>query len=170
LSIDYIKSLSEETERVVQMNLEPGITSEHTLAINLDSLPDTKVILEDRQTGIFHQFNDDPVYAFHASADDNPERFLLHFVYTPSGIGDHFAKTENPIKIYSWNKTVYIENISIIPVSATVGIYNLWGGELYNSQRVLDHITALRLDLSGEFVVVKVTTPDGITTQKVFIN
>ena len=169
LTIDYLQSLSEENERVVQMNLEPGITGAHTLAVNLDSLPDTKVTLEDRLTGKLTDMNENPVYAFDANVDDDPQRFLLHFVYTPSAIGDHFANTENPVKIYGWDKTVYIKNLDDAPLNATIRIFNLWGGELFHTQTMVDNLLPVPLNLSNEFVVVSVSTHRGIATQKVFI-
>jgi hypothetical protein len=169
LTIDYLQSLSEENERVVQMNLEPGITGAHTLAVNLDSLPDTKVTLEDRLTGKLTDMNENPVYAFDANVDDDPQRFLLHFVYTPSAIGDHFANTENPVKIYGWDKTVYIKNLDDAPVNATIRIFDLWGGELFHTQTMVDNLLPVPLNLSNEFVVVSVSTHRGIATQKVFI-
>jgi len=169
LSIDYIQSLSEEGERVVQMNLQPGSTGEHTIAANLDSLPDTKVILEDLVTGTMHNFNDDPYYTFNANKGDDPARFLLHFSYGPTGIETQGDVVQNTVKVYSWDKAVYISNSDNDFAEASIHIYDLYGRELVNTQAHLGNLTRIPVQVSNSYLVVKVVKGNNVVTQKVFI-
>ena len=169
LSIDYIQSLSEDNERVVQMNLQPGITGEHTLSINLDSLPDTKVILEDLFTGTMHNFNDNPFYTFNASKGDNPARFLLHFSYGPTGIENPGDAAQNSVKVYAWDKAVYISNSDNDFAEATIHIYDLLGRELVNTKANLGNLTRIPVEVNNSYLVVQVIKGSNVVTERVFV-
>jgi len=169
LSLDYIQSLTEESERIVQMNLQPGVTGEHTLAINLDSLPDTKVTLEDLVTGTIHNFNDDPFYTFNASKGDDPARFLLHFNYSPTGIENPGDDTESTLKIYAWDKAVYISNSDNDFAEATINVYDLFGRKLVSTQTRLDNLTRIPVQVNNSYLIVQVIKGSNVVTEKVFV-
>jgi len=169
LSIDYIQSLSDEAEHVVQMNLKPGVTGEHTLAINLDSLPDTKVTLEDLVTGTMHDFDEDPFYTFNASKGDDPARFLLHFNYSPTGIENPGDDAESTLKIYAWDKAVYISNSDNDFAEATINVYDLFGRKLVSTQTRLDNLTRIPVQVNNSYLIVQVIKGSNVVTEKVFV-
>ncbi len=169
LSIDYIQSLSEEGERVVQMNLQPGMTGEHTLAANLDSLPDTKVTLEDLVTGTMHNFNDNPFYTFNANKGDDPARFLLHFSYGPTGIENPGDIGQNALHVYAWDKAIYISNSDNDFAEATIHIYDLLGRELVNTKANLGNLTRIPVEVNNSYLVVQVIKGSTVVTEKVFV-
>ena len=65
----------------VPISFKVGIAGNYTLsAEKLNSFsPDTYITLEDKGTGAFQKLNDNPVYVFSASSQDEADRFLLHF-------------------------------------------------------------------------------------------
>ncbi len=71
-----------EGPRAIPLALKPGQSGSFTISVNtLDGFPATAVILlEDLETGAFHNLTTDPAYTFNMDATDVPERFVLHFI------------------------------------------------------------------------------------------
>jgi len=169
LSIDYIKTLKEAEERIVQMNLKAGKDGEHILAANLDSLLSTRVILEDTKTGAMHEFNTGEYYAFNASTDDSPDRFLLHFMYSPTGTEDPAAdEAVSSLNIYSHGKAVYVTNNNNT-AHTTILMYDVMGREIYSNKTELGSLTRIPVNVNNTYLIVKIINGSEIVTQKVFI-
>ena len=169
LSVDYLKTMDFNEARVVRMNLQPGITGEHTLAINLDSLPGTQVTLKDLFTGTTLNFNEDPFYTFTANKGDDPARFELHFNYNATGIENPEETAESSVKIYAWDKAVYISNSDNDFAEATINVYDLMGRKLVSTQTRLGNLTRIPVQVSNSYLVVQVVKDSNVVTEKVFI-
>lgn len=167
LSIEYLKTLEEAEEQIVAMNFEPGISGEHVVAANLRSIPDTKVTLEDLFTGKLHIFNNAEEYTFTAIKGDNPERFLVHFLYSPTGIEDPYEENTNISTIYTYGKSVYITSDRV--GLATVNIYDLTGREIHSENVMLDGLIRIPVMSDNNYLIVKVLQENTITTEKVFV-
>jgi hypothetical protein len=65
----------------VPISFKVGLPGNYTLsAEKLTSFPqNTHIILEDKITGSFQKLNDNPVYVFPATLQDETDRFVLHF-------------------------------------------------------------------------------------------
>jgi hypothetical protein len=170
LSMNYIESLKEAEERTVVMNFKPGINGEHTLAANLNSLPETKVTLEDLQTGTLHEFNQQELYTFNANTEDDPDRFLLHFIYGPTGIENPGDTPEDHVSIYSYDKAIYISSKLNASKLSDINIYDLLGREILSDHIEIGNTIRIPVDISNSYVVVRVITDNKITTTKVFVN
>ena len=170
LSMNYIESLKEAEERTVVMNFKPGINGEHTLAANLNSLPETKVTLEDLQTGTLHEFNQQELYTFNANTEDDPDRFLLHFIYGPTGIENSGDTPEDHVSIYSYNKAIYISSKLNMTKLSDINIFDLLGREILSDHIEIGNTIRIPVDISNSYVVVRVITDNKITTTKVFVN
>ena len=168
LTIDYLQTLQEAEERIVKMNFEAGQNGEHTIAANLDSLLNVKVTLEDSKTGIMHEFNSGEQYTFNASTDDASDRFLLHFMYSATGIEDPADDDSALLNIYAYNKAVYISNADNA-VQSTIFIYDLMGREVYSNNVELGSYTRIPVNVNNTYLIVKVIKGNDVVTQKVFI-
>lgn len=169
LTTDYLKTLNEGEEYTVQLNLEAAVDGVHILAANLNSLPDTKVTLEDLKTGSFHDFNKEEQYSFTASPQDNPARFLVHFLYSPTGIDESIDTNSNEISIYAYNKYVYLVNMESGSIQSEIHIYDLLGREIYNSNQSLNGTSKIPVNVSNSYLIVKVISDNDVTTQKIFV-
>lgn len=168
LGIDHLSTLKEAEERVVKMNIEPGITGEHTLAANIESLPNTQVTLEDTKLGILHDFNNEEQYTFIATPEDDSDRFLVHFMYSPTGIEDP-AGDNSSISVYAYNKAIYISNSVDMTEQSEIKIYDLIGREIYSAKTELSGSTRIPVNVSNTYLVVKVIQENNVTTEKVFV-
>ena len=171
LSIDYLKTLGEAEEKIVQLNFKAGQDTEHIIAANLDSLLNTKVTLEDLKTGMMHEFNNGDHYVFNASTNDDNDRFLLHFLYSPTGIEDPIDQgtVENTIKVYAFNNAVYISNKDNNISQSTVAMYDLLGRQIYSNKIELGSSTRIPVNVSNTYLIVKVIKGNEVITQKVFV-
>ncbi len=169
LTIDYLSNLEESEERIVKMNLEPGMTGKHILAANLDSLENVKVTLEDIKTGSFHVFNDESTYEFNALENDDPGRFLIHFNYDPTGINEEIGANTNKISIYTYNKNVYIEYSNKANIQSEIRIYDLMGREIYVNDVFVSGTVKIPVNIDNSYLIVQVISNDNVTTQKIFV-
>ena len=167
-SINYIASLSETEERIVPFNYRAGKDGEQTFTFTTQYLLDTYVLLEDTKTGIKVDIMNKPVYTFTASKEDNEDRFLLHFNWSPTGIENPAA--EQLVGIYSYDKTVYISNKdNSFTQTSTISIHDMYGRLLYSNDAVLGATTKIPVQASNTYLVVRVKNASGIYTNKVFI-
>ena len=122
------------------------------------------------QTSEMINLNDDPVYIFSANKDDNPDRFRLHFKYSPTGIEDPGNAEDKSVNIYSYNDAVYINNTSTgMYDRASVAIYDMYGREIYFNKTQLNNLTRIPVSVRNAYLVVKVATGEKVYTEKVFV-
>lgn len=150
------------TNDVVPLHLRVGAETSYTLtASGIESFVEqTKVTLVDLKTGTSQVLNNSPVYSFTASPNDDPGRFLLLFA--------HATGVENPelagVKIFTNDRTLMVN----MPISGEAIIYDLVGKELYRTT-VQPGLNQIPFRRASAWYLVKVVTPQGTVTEKVFI-
>lgn len=164
-SYDYLPLLIEGENRTVTMSYIPGASGQQQLIADLTYLPETHVTLEDLQTSTTQNLNKNPVYVFNGTKDDDPDRFLLHFAWSPDGIADEFVpKTD--VYIYSYGKDIYIQ--SEVYNQGEITVCDMLGRTIYKN-RYHNNMEKIRLDINNSFVVVRVVTQQGVKSEKVYI-
>lgn len=164
-SYDYLPLLIEGENRTVTMSYIPGASGQQHLIADLTYLPETHVTLEDLQTSTTQNLNKNPVYVFNGTKDDDPDRFLLHFAWSPDGIADEFVpKTD--VYIYSYGKDIYIQ--SEVYNQGEITVCDMLGRTIYKN-RYHNNMEKIRLDINNSFVVVRVVTQQGVKSEKVYI-
>jgi hypothetical protein len=103
------------------------------------------------------------VYTFTSAEGDDPARFVLKFGAV--GIGD--TPTVEATTIYSHGQSLYISSTQ--SADAQVSVYNVTGQQVYGSRMMLDGQKQITLNVITGWYIVKVSTQEGIATQKVFI-
>jgi hypothetical protein len=168
-SNDFLPSLTEGEERTVAMSYIAGAAGEQRLVADFTYFTGAEVTLEDLKTGNTQNLNKNSIYSFSGSKDDSPERFLLHFAWSPNGIGEDFEHSSN-IQIYSYDKDVYIRSSEeAINQSGEVFVYDLMGRELAQQTIGRGELIKLNVNAQNNYVVVKVVKDGFAKTEKVFI-
>lgn len=152
--------------KTVPLHLVQVIEGEYNLSISqLDQLDNLEIILEDLKMGVTQDFRSIPQYPFMASSNDDPNRFLLHFAYSPVDVID-VSDDNSTINIYSYGKDVYIRSTE--NRYATVTVYDLVG-RIVQQQKIENKLEKIQLNISNSYVVVKVVTDETTKTEKVYI-
>ncbi|MCB2219868.1 MAG: T9SS type A sorting domain-containing protein [Bacteroidetes bacterium] len=120
------------------------------------------IYLEDLKLGTMHNLFNDNTYGFVASADDDPNRFLLHFgqpATTPENL-------ETACNIYAYGHYVYIK----LPdgQSATAVIHDMLGKRVI-TKKLKINMEKIWINNGGAYIV-NVYTGNIAKTQKIFID
>lgn len=164
-SYDYLPLLIEGENRTVAMSYIPGASGQQLLIADLTYLPETHVTLEDLQTSTTQNLNENPVYVFNGTKDDEANRFLLHFAWSPDGIADEFVQ-KTDVHIYSYGKDIYIQ--SKVYNQGEITVCDMLGRTIYKN-KYHNNLEKIRLDINNSFVVVRVVTQQGVKSEKVYI-
>lgn len=170
LCVNANAPLTEGESKTVPLNLVQVTNGEYTLVVSdLDQLENTSVTLEDLKTGNTQDLRASPTYLFSTYSNDNPERFLLHFAWSPDGLEEDFEQASN-IQIYSYGKEVYIRSTNdAINQNGNVFIYDLMGRELAQQKIAGGKLIKIPVNTANNYVVVKVVKANSTKIQKVFI-
>ena len=170
LTYDFLPEVSEGEERTVALSYIPGAAGEQMLTIDYSDLSGVEVTLEDLLTGITQNLNSNSVYSFTGLKEDDPNRFLLHFAWSPNGIEEEMEKVSSDIQIYSYNKDVYIRSVKqAVNQTGNVFVYDMMGRELLQKKIDGSELVKLPVNIANNYVIVKVVKSGSIKTQKVFI-
>lgn len=169
LSTNANASLTDEG-KIVPVNLAQMLDGNYTLTISdLAQLPNVKIILEDIKTGIKQDLIQNHIYNFYASEDDNSERFLLHFMYSPVEINDN-DEPDLVMDIYSYGKDIYIRLADEeVNKKSQVFVYDLMGREVEAQNIQGEALVKIPINLTNKYVIVKVVSGDSTKTKLVFI-
>lgn len=167
-SYDHLPTLVEGQDRIVAMSYIAGLDGSQTLIADLTYLTNANVSLEDLKTGTTQNLRENNVYNFTGSKEDMPERFLLHFAYSPNGIGDGYENASN-INIYASGKDIYIRSSNKDIQQGTVYVYDLMGREIEQQFIGNSEFVKITVNLHNAYAVVKVVKEGFVKTEKVFI-
>ncbi len=168
--LEHLPTLLVDEERIVEMNFETTVDGEHTLAIDMTYLPNTNVTLEDLKYNQTQDMDYDSVYSFVAFADDDPNRFRIHFNKTTTGIEfqEFDPATESSVQIYSYEKNIYIKKEDMNS-SGYVMVYDLYGREILTQALEQTSLMKIPVHLNNTYLIVKVISDNKVVTSKVYI-
>lgn len=163
LSINSVPSLNGSP--AIQLGFLAGSTNTFTItASDMESFTsNTEFYLEDLIANKVQNLKTNPVYSFTASQGQQEHRFNLHF--SPVGIHDGTASTG--MKIYSSEKTVYV-NISS-ELKGAIVVYDMTGREVSRTEIQSLTLNRINLNVPTGFYLVKVEGDTYTSTGKVFI-
>ena len=123
--------------------------------------------IEDLLTGKpWHNLNADPVYTFTGGPEDNPDRFILHFMGT-QGIDEPAAIY--PVTVYSTGKYVYIVNKGNERVREYI-VFDMLGRELMRGDLPSADVNRICIDSGWGVYIICALTGQNVYTQKVVIS
>jgi hypothetical protein len=121
------------------------------------------VILQDIKLNTYQDLKLNPVYSFIYEAGENENRFKLWFQQV-TGINNPGI---NNLKVYSFDKTVVIENIG--GLTGEVGIYDITGRQVSSNVLSNQSTTQIPVNAVCGTYIVKIITASGPVNAKVFI-
>lgn len=156
--------------KIVPVYLAQILDGNYTLTISdLGQLPTAKIILEDLKTEITQDLIQNQNYNFYASVDDDPERFLLHFMYSPNGINED-DEPDLVMDIYSYGKDIYIRlTEEEVNRRGKVVVYDLMGRKVEAQNIQGEALVKIPVNLTNKYVIVKVVSGNSAKTAMVFI-
>ncbi|MFK5893661.1 MAG: T9SS type A sorting domain-containing protein [Pseudomonadota bacterium] len=122
------------------------------------------VHLQDKETGDYINFLENPSYTFSAPTGDVTDRIYLIF-NNNVGIDDI---DKEKIQIYSHNNTVYL-NFNNHQFNGEIKIYNVLGQAVYSAETSNNLYLPLYLNQPSGYYFVELITEEESITQKVFI-
>ncbi|MFZ4401002.1 MAG: T9SS type A sorting domain-containing protein [Bacteroidales bacterium] len=155
-SIDNLTSITNNT--IIPIGFKAGVDGNYNIS-SLDIQVFDNVVLEDIKTNIQHNFSNGNNYSFYALANDNPNRFLLHF--NSSSI---LNETDNQIpKIYYTKHVINIFN----PWSekTTVFIYDI-NGKLLQANDAKQGNSALNFNSVNGVYIIKLQSDRNVFITK----
>jgi hypothetical protein len=151
----------------VPLGFTVGVTGTYTItADGIGSFPAvTYIKLEDKKTGVIQKLNDNPVYAFTATPEDDANRFVLHFQDATS-----VNNTEKQDDFSVFNSDGNINVIALKAVSGQVNIIDMAGRKVGTASLVSGTVTCI--DMKGHFgaYIVNIITNQGVVNKKVIVN
>ncbi len=157
------------SNQVVPLGYSCGLSGVYRItASNMESFnPSTQIYLEDLKENFTQNLIANPAYDFNYVAGEDPNRFLLHFANSSTGIT---SRQGDELQIYSWEDIVYVKHLKPGDLRGTVSIYDLSGREVFSG--VLENILLNKYlpGVTSGFYVVKVQTDRVFVTGKVFLN
>ncbi|MCK9422824.1 MAG: T9SS type A sorting domain-containing protein [Bacteroidales bacterium] len=153
---------------VVSLGFVKGNADNYTLtASGIETFVNGQpLILEDLVTGSYQDLRQNPVYSFTASAGDNPDRFRLHF----SGTFDISEPSVSPFNIYVSKGILYVNYNDNQTFKGTIKVYSVTGQVIATRSLTGDRLQAIDFNGKPGCYVVRVTTGNGVYSQKVVMN
>lgn len=163
LSINTLPDLNWSS--VIQLGFKAGTAGNFVMtAFDLESFPSsTQFYLEDLVANKVQNLKMNQVYNFSGEPGQPEHRFNLHFA--PVGMNE--GKTASGIRIYSSEKTVYV-NVSK-ELKGNIIVYNMLGSEITRAAIQSLAINKISLDVPSGFYLVKVDGDSSSSAEKVFI-
>ncbi|MEI6696450.1 MAG: M6 family metalloprotease domain-containing protein [Bacteroidota bacterium] len=162
-SINNLTSISQNP--VVEIGFKAGIDGNFTLkAFDLNSFDTTTyVYLKDLLSNTITELNQNAIYSFSATKNDNSNRFQLLFASTPLNI---LSEPHQNSKIYAYNNIIYVNTMENI---RKISIFNTLGQFIKTAENMNGKF---EINLNGNangYYIVKVVTEKNIYAEKVFI-
>lgn len=169
LCINATSPLVENETRIVLLHVDYFIDGEYDLTISdLDHLPGVQIILEDLLTGTSHDLIKNDTYQFSADTGDEPERFQLHFLYSPDGISEPEITHNNDIQIYASGSKIYIRSKGkALHKEGQVQIYDLLGRIIHEQEIGTYELVSIPLYTQQRCLIVKVQKGNAIKSTKI---
>jgi|GEM_PF-662984 len=146
----------------VPVYFKPGRDGEYALSCNFENGDFEFVVLEDRQMNAFLNLKDKNTYNFLSTANDDPNRFVLHF-----GPANKLNTNELPARIYTDGTRLNID-LTLVHTETTILIYDALGRVLLKEE--LQGLTQHSLSLKSppQILIIQLRNQQGTLIRKLF--
>jgi len=168
VAIKYYQSATGTT--TVPIHFQVGPSGNYELKANdLNTFSSrTSVLLVDKKVNKTQDMKANPVYAFTSATGNDLNRFDILFTDVLNGVVNNL--TNDGLKVYSSENSIFIVSDKIQDVNGTVTVYDMIGRQLVRQSLQGDLITRLNTNLEKGYYVVSVRTDKAVVNQKVYIN
>jgi len=161
LSINTFGSLPAAFPVNIKIGVADNVVMTASEFDNFDS--NVSIKLEDISTGNIQDLRQNPVYSFAASANENANRFVLHFGMSPNSINE---ASNNNTNIYAYGKTIYVNTTESVK---EISVYDMLGKQIISKVGNNKEIHSIAIDKASAFYMVRVITDKANYSEKVFI-
>lgn len=153
----------------VPLYFKPAVNSTfHIHADGLDSFYENiDIYLEDLFTDKIIYLNEQALYSYTASADDEQDRFLIHF-YDVTDTEENMAIAYS--KIYTYKNTVYMKFDEIPTDNYNVEVINMVGQQVYAGEFAPGNLNSFNLNEKPGIYFVRLRAENKTVVQKVMIS
>ncbi len=146
-----------ESEFSVPLGFTCGLSGTYTISATELTFDDQiKIVLEDKNTGVYTLLESGTSYTFNYNSDDDDYELLLHF-------NSDISELENKIDVYSSGKDIYVNLTNL--ENGTVEVFNTLGQKLFDNE--LESVINTNLDTGIYILRVKTDTQE--VTKRIFI-
>jgi hypothetical protein len=152
---------------VVPLGFTAGVSGTYELtAGNLESFTGNgSIFLEDLLDHTWHDLKASPVYLFSHDVNNDPHRFILHFMDQFVNVGD---KTSDPLQVYSFGEYVYIRNSGDFH-PGEVQVIDMLGRSVYRAPLENAVVCKYNPGVNIGYYVVRVVSGGNVINQKVYL-
>jgi hypothetical protein len=166
VAINGFPELTANTERIVPLGIDIPVAGPATFeATNLNDFDaNISIYLEDLQQNVLQDLRQNNTYSFTSGIVNNANRFRLHFNLLTTDVP---TVKDAPISIYSYNSAVYVNT----PMTSgdVICVYDLLGN-LIASQKSVQGLNKLPLNVVRGIYIVKVQSKEQLITNKVIVS
>jgi len=142
-----------------------GVAGDYSLKVTENTMnTGYQLLLDDLIANKTMDVSNIDTYNFSYKTTDVSNRFLLHFLGTPTSINPD--ETKKPVQIYSFDNSVYIR-LENPEAASELEIYDLLGRKIFDKQINQQYNKVILI--GNGYYIVKVATPKDAVVQKVFI-
>jgi hypothetical protein len=165
VSIDMLWFTGEHT--LVPLGFTAGVSGTYELtAGNLESFAgDGTIFLEDLLDHTWVDLKASPVYLFNHDLNNDPHRFILHFMNQFVNVGD---KTSAPLQVYSFGEYVYVRNSGDF-LPGEVRVIDMLGRSVYRTTLENSIVSKYNPGVNSGYYVVRVISGGNVINQKVYL-
>jgi hypothetical protein len=148
----------------VPLQFKAGRTGAYKLNFLFDAATFNKVILEDKQTTTMQDLRMDAAYRFSASANDQPNRFVLHLVAMSAA-----TSTELPARITTDGSRIVVD-LTQVPGETRVSVYDVLGRKRFEQLLSGESLQSLNFTPGTQLLILKLENPQGNLIRKIVFN
>jgi len=169
----------DENEVYVPLVAIGNVVANYTLtATDISTLPYQCVCLIDRETGnVLNNFSENPSYTFPISEVGQQKSFFVRFTKLSAGQScnslasvSSMPNISENIDIYSINSGAMVNFNLPKQENAVISVYDVMGQKVMEdiTTNALDNSVMVNLPAKQQIYILRVTTPGGVTTKKLY--
>ena len=164
LALNTVPAVSHNSEFTLGLRAPAAGQYTLTLTENSGAFMSHPLFVRDLKTGAVHNLQQSHSFSFQAAQGEDPARFVLTFAQ-PTNVP---TLGESLVNIYTWGNTLYL-NFSTEAPGRLMQVYDLSGRVIMS--RKLNQGTSHTYQLNAEqgVYVVRVSSPEGVSSQRVFV-
>lgn len=156
--------------KIVPLYIDQWETGSYTLSIsNMQNMPQTEILLEDRAQGLWHDFTIHSNYIFDGHLNDPNNRFYLHFNHEANQLPES-KPTNSLLSIYTSSHSIYIKSEKdCIQEKGMVYIYNTMGQLCYENDLQAQYLVQINSPLPRGNYIIKVIKKSSQLSTKIIL-
>jgi hypothetical protein len=159
LSTNSLPSINEEI--VIPFGFVKNVASDFSIEL-VEIIEGQMLYLSDLKTSTVHDFDNDPVYIFHAEEGDNPNRFLLHF----GAVDINEKPDKETLRAYVYGSYLYL----MFPKGkAQIEVFNILGNLLQSSSFCGEGFYSQAINLPSGVYIVRLQGEHIVKSVKVIV-